>query len=173
MQAPQRRRRNDAMLIVLLSDVTRARSAFRAGRLAPGAATSRPEQALRAARLASAMESYADAAVSTGVPLPYRYRDELRLYQAIAGAAVIRSEVRQLVDPQGRPPGEVAHGRDQSRREVARRREPRAEHVAAPPDSLLSNAELRRQEAASARDFERRNLSRVMRPGSSDQTSTA
>lgn len=86
MQAPQRRRRNDAMLTVLLSEVNRARSAFRAGRLASVAATGRPEQALRAARLASAMESYADAAVSTGVPLPYRYRDELRLYQAITRA---------------------------------------------------------------------------------------
>ena len=30
------------------------------------------------------MQSYADAAASAGIPLPYRYRDELRLYRAMA-----------------------------------------------------------------------------------------
>ncbi len=67
----------------LLVQVNRARSAFRAGRALPVNSATRLEQAQRTAQLAKAMEAYADAAASAGVPLPYRYRDELRLYQAM------------------------------------------------------------------------------------------
>jgi hypothetical protein len=70
----------------LLIQVHRARSAFRAGRALPVNSTTRLEQAQRTAQLAKAMEAYADAAASVGVPLPYRYRDELRLYQAMKRA---------------------------------------------------------------------------------------
>jgi hypothetical protein len=75
--------RNEALLMALLFEVNLARTAFRAGRGQSLGPTGRPEHAKRAADLASAMEKYADAAASAGVPLPYRYRDELRLYQAI------------------------------------------------------------------------------------------
>jgi hypothetical protein len=36
------------------------------------------------AALADALEAYADEASKGGVPLPYRYRDELRLYRSMA-----------------------------------------------------------------------------------------
>jgi hypothetical protein len=83
---PQRRERDEALLIDLLVQVQRARSAFRAGRALPVNSTTRLDQAERTAQLAQAMEAYADAAASVGVPLPYRYRDELRLYQAMKRA---------------------------------------------------------------------------------------
>jgi len=83
MDPSHRAGRNEAQLIHLLREVQRARSAFQAGRAAPVTSTSRPEQAQRVADLAEAMEAYADAAAESGVPLPYRYRDELRLYQAM------------------------------------------------------------------------------------------
>jgi hypothetical protein len=173
MEALQRRRRNDAMLIRLLSDVKRARAAFRAGRLESVAASSRSQQVLRAAQLASAMESYADAAASTGVPLPYRYRDELRLYQAMTKAAVTGSELRQLADPQPRPRWVRAHGRDRSAREAAPRLERRAGDTPPPPHEPVSSAEERHQEAASARDFERRSARRAERLASSEQKSAS
>ncbi|HET6939190.1 MAG TPA: hypothetical protein VFI19_11315 [Nocardioides sp.] len=83
---PQRRERDVAVLIDLLVQVQRARSACRAGRALPVNSTTRLDQAERTAQLAQAMEAYADAAASVGVPLPYRYRDELRLYQAMKRA---------------------------------------------------------------------------------------
>ena len=30
------------------------------------------------------MEAYAEAATDAGIPLPYRYRDEMRLYRSMA-----------------------------------------------------------------------------------------
>ncbi len=83
MHLPQRPERNEGLLIALLLEVNRARSAFRAGRARPVNSSNRLEQAERTAHLAKAMEAYADAAASVGVPLPYRYRDELRMYQAM------------------------------------------------------------------------------------------
>jgi len=82
----QRPVRNEALLISLLFEVNRARYAFRAGRALPVNSTNRLEQVQRTAHLAKAMEAYADAAASVGVPLPYRYRDELRMYQAMKRA---------------------------------------------------------------------------------------
>lgn len=83
MDPPHRPARNEAPLIALLYDVNRARYAYRAGRGKPVNPTNRSEQVDRAALLAKAMEAYADAAATAGIPLPYRYRDELRLYQAM------------------------------------------------------------------------------------------
>jgi hypothetical protein len=77
--------RDEKLLTALLSEVQHARSEFRAGRGQPASSTNRLDQARRTARLAEAMESYADAAATAGIPLPYRYRDELRLYQSMVG----------------------------------------------------------------------------------------
>ena len=76
--------RDEGLLADLLSQVSRARAEFRAGRGAPARHGGHVEQARRTARLAEAMEAYAAAAASAGVPVPYRYRDELRLYRAMA-----------------------------------------------------------------------------------------
>ena len=81
--APRRTGRDEALLCELLSQVNRARAEFRAGRGQPSRHGGHLEQARRTAQLAEAMEAYADAAASSGVPLPYRYRDELRLYQSM------------------------------------------------------------------------------------------
>lgn len=86
MRQPKRPERNEALLISLLHEVNRARTAFRDARALPVTSTNRLEQAERTAHLAKAMEAYADAAASVGVPLPYRYRDELRMYQAMKRA---------------------------------------------------------------------------------------
>ena len=79
---PQRPTRNEALLIALLYDVNRARQAYRAGRGEPLTAANRLEQVHRTAHLVEAMEAYADATATVGIPLPYRYRNELRLYKA-------------------------------------------------------------------------------------------
>jgi hypothetical protein len=76
--------RDEKLLTALLSEVNRARLEFRAGRGQVASSSNRLDQARRTARLAEAMESYADAAATAGIPLPYRYRDELRLYQSMA-----------------------------------------------------------------------------------------
>ena len=83
MHPPQRPARDEALLNSLLFDVNRARHAYRAGRGQPFTTTNRAEQAHRTALLAKAMQAYADAAATAGIPLPYRYRDELRLYKAV------------------------------------------------------------------------------------------
>lgn len=79
--------RDEALLGRLLSEVNRARARFRAGRSGLGNATGRADQTQRAGDVAEAMQSYADAAASSGIPLPYRYRDELRLYRAMAATS--------------------------------------------------------------------------------------
>jgi hypothetical protein len=75
--------RDEKLLTALLVEVSRARSELRAGRSQPMSSSTRFDQARRTARLADAMESYADAAATAGIPLPYRYRDELRLYRSM------------------------------------------------------------------------------------------
>ena len=84
MPTPRLRDRNEALLIELLFNVNRARAGVRAGRRVPTTSTNRHDQQQRRARLADAMEAYADAATSAGVPLPYRYRDEMRLNRSMA-----------------------------------------------------------------------------------------
>jgi hypothetical protein len=77
-------RRDEARLSSLLSQVSLARAEFRAGRGDHSRQGGHVEQARRTARLAEAMEAYADEAATAGVPLPYRYRDEMRLYRSMA-----------------------------------------------------------------------------------------
>jgi hypothetical protein len=83
---PQRRARDDAQLVALLGEVRRCREAVQQGRRLSAPATHQTggAQAGLCAALATAMEAYADAAAASGVPLPYRYRDEMRLYRAMA-----------------------------------------------------------------------------------------
>jgi len=81
---PQRHGRDDPGLIALLDEVKRCRVRVHEGRQDPSTAVNHHEQSRRCALLADAMEAYADAAAESGVPLPYRYRDEMRLYSAMA-----------------------------------------------------------------------------------------
>lgn len=76
-------RRDEARLADLLSEVNRARKSVRAER-GPRTPVSRDEHRVRCAALADAMDAYADAATGAGIPLPYRYRDEMRLYRSLA-----------------------------------------------------------------------------------------
>jgi hypothetical protein len=77
--------RDEARLAGLLSRVNRARADVRADRnVARTTPASRTGHRVRCAALADAMEAYADAAAGAGVPLPYRYRDEMRLYRSMA-----------------------------------------------------------------------------------------
>ena len=80
------RGRDEAHLAGLLSEVNRARARLRAERHAPQTTTSRRDQRQSCKLLAEAMKAYADAASAAGVPLPYRYRDEMRLNQSSATA---------------------------------------------------------------------------------------
>lgn len=78
------RQRDEARLADLLSRVNQARTAVRAERDDPKSPVTRAEHQARCAALAEAMEAYADAAKDAGIPLPYRYRDEMRLYRSVA-----------------------------------------------------------------------------------------
>jgi hypothetical protein len=82
VKSPQRHDRDESRLGALLYEVNRCRAQVRSGRQT--ALTTRDDQSQRCARLADAMEAYAAAAAESGVPLPYRYRDEMRLYRAMA-----------------------------------------------------------------------------------------
>jgi len=81
--ARNRPRRDEALLGRLLLEVNRLRSKVRAGRDLPADPDGRRERHEQRLGLAEAMEAYAEAATSGGVPLPYRYRDEMRLHQAM------------------------------------------------------------------------------------------
>jgi hypothetical protein len=81
---PAPRQRNDQLLLHLLSNVNQARACVRAGRSEPGSATSGYDRRQRCTELLVALEAYASAATASGVPLPYRYRDEMRLYRSMA-----------------------------------------------------------------------------------------
>ena len=78
--------RDDRLLLVLLSNVQQARARVRRGRALPGSAVSREAQIVLCAELLGALEAYADAASTAGVPLPYRYRDEMSLYRSLSRA---------------------------------------------------------------------------------------
>jgi hypothetical protein len=82
-QRPQRPQRDEAALIGLLVEVNLARAQVRESRGAAATPANRLDQQDRHTRLADAMEAYADVAAASGVPLPYRYRDEMRLYRAL------------------------------------------------------------------------------------------
>lgn len=80
MSASHNAERDERRLIALLAEVNRARARFRAGRNLTNSA-SRHEQQQRSAQLAAAMEAYAEAAENCGVPLSYKYRNEMLLHR--------------------------------------------------------------------------------------------
>jgi hypothetical protein len=75
--------RDEGLLLALLSNVQQARVRVRRGRELPGTAVSREAQIVLRAELLGALEEYADAASTAGVPLSYRYRDEMSLYRSL------------------------------------------------------------------------------------------
>lgn len=77
------RPRDEVLLARLLGEVNRSRGRLRAARTTTVGPRSEEHQH-RCEQLAAAMEAYADAAAAMGVPLPYRFRDELRLHRAMA-----------------------------------------------------------------------------------------
>jgi hypothetical protein len=79
--SPEPRQRNDRLLVHLLSNVNRARADVRASRGNPGSSI---YQRQRFAVLAGSLEAYAAEAAACGAPIPYRYRDEMRLYRSMA-----------------------------------------------------------------------------------------
>ena len=87
----QLRQRNDRLLVHLLSNVNLARAGVRAGRGGRGNSTSGNDRRQRSTELLEALEAYATAAADSGVPLPYRYRDELRLYRSMAEDPRVRA----------------------------------------------------------------------------------
>jgi len=74
----------DTRLSSLLGEVNRARIAVRVQRAEIANSTNRHELAERYGVLADALEAYAEAAERSGAPLPYRYRDEMRLSRAMS-----------------------------------------------------------------------------------------
>jgi hypothetical protein len=81
---PHHPRRNDARLTELLSEVNRSRIRVRVQRGRSTTSTNRNELAQCYEALADALEAYAAEASESGVPLPYRYRDEMRLYRSMS-----------------------------------------------------------------------------------------
>lgn len=94
--------RDEGRLVGLLARITAARAALQHARALPSTPASRRELARCSERLAAAMEAYADAASRAGVPLPYRYRDELRLHRSLADDLDERGGVRRHDRPAGR-----------------------------------------------------------------------
>jgi hypothetical protein len=82
---PAPRHRNDELLVQLLFNVNQARAGVRAGRSGPGRSTSGNDRRQQCTELLQALEAYAAAATASGVPLSYRYRDEMRLYRSMDG----------------------------------------------------------------------------------------
>jgi hypothetical protein len=83
MPAPGRGARDEKLLTALMLEVMQARVDVRQGRNVQGGPLAREDHKRRCEQLAGALEAYADAAAAAGVPLPYRYRDEMRLYRTI------------------------------------------------------------------------------------------
>jgi len=75
--------RNDRLLVALQQEVDKARADVQKGRAQSPGPYGATDQQRRCEHLLGALEAYADAASSAGVPLPYRYRDEMRLYRAV------------------------------------------------------------------------------------------
>jgi hypothetical protein len=70
-------------LAALLSEVQHARARVREGGRSARNAVSPEDQRQRATRLAEALEAYAEAAVTCGVPLSARCRAEMHLYRSM------------------------------------------------------------------------------------------
>jgi hypothetical protein len=77
----QHPRRNDARLTALLEEVKRSRVQVRAQQ---GLSSTSSQLAQCYDALADALEAYAAEASESGVPLPYRVRDEMRLCRAMS-----------------------------------------------------------------------------------------
>jgi hypothetical protein len=82
-QAMARSVRDEEYLLLLMEEVVLARTEVHRGRGLPPSPSSAGDQSQRMQHLARTLEAFADAASTAGVPLPYRYRDEIRLYQAL------------------------------------------------------------------------------------------
>ena len=82
-----RHRRDDAELHALVVAIDRARATALAGRAGAFDAATWQAQIDRCGRLADLIEIFAVAAARSGVPLPGRYRDELRLYRGLGERA--------------------------------------------------------------------------------------
>ena len=80
------RRRDEARLSALHHEIGRRRAALLEQRALPDSSVQRARVAHGASALARAMERYADQASGAGIPLPYRYRDQVRLYDALAAS---------------------------------------------------------------------------------------
>jgi hypothetical protein len=80
---PERRPRDERLLELLRYRVAIARADVHLGRAMPPGPLRVTEQDHRCERLRDALQAYSDASSAAGVPLPYRYRDELRLYSAM------------------------------------------------------------------------------------------
>jgi len=92
-EQPERQPRDDRQLVLLQRHITVARADVQLGRSLPPGSQRALEQGRRCERLTQALQAYADAASDAGVPLPYRYRDELRLYRSMyPGTARSRSQ---------------------------------------------------------------------------------
>jgi len=83
MSAPEPPTRNERELATLLSDIGRARASVREGRGSAPSYLTRQEKERSCERLVEALEAYANAAAIAHVPLPYKFRDEIRLYRAL------------------------------------------------------------------------------------------
>lgn len=70
-------------LVVLMAEVERARAHVAAGRSRATGPASREDQEHRGQLLLAALDAYAAGALALGAPLPYRYRDEMRLLRAV------------------------------------------------------------------------------------------
>lgn len=79
----ERHSRDERWLVLLQYRVTIARADVRIGRAMAPSPLRAQEQTERCRRLRDALQDYADATSQAGFPLPYRYRDELRLYRAM------------------------------------------------------------------------------------------
>ena len=76
-------RRDEARLAELLAEVNRSRIRIRVQQGLRLDSSSRNELARCYDALADALEAYADEASGSGVPLPYRFRDEMRLCRSM------------------------------------------------------------------------------------------
>jgi hypothetical protein len=75
--------RSEQPLVALMLNVNQARAHVAVGRAREAGSSMRDDQQHRNGLLLTALEAYAEAACSAGAPLPYRYRDEMRLLRSL------------------------------------------------------------------------------------------
>jgi len=80
---PHNPTRDGARLSALLAEVNRSRIRVRKQQGLPLNSSSRDELAQCYNALADALQAFADEASESGVPLPYRFRDEVRLCRSL------------------------------------------------------------------------------------------